>query len=1280
MAQNANTSTDSTPSRQNQAPLSPGPENPAGVQPKPEPAASAPEQAPLDRNLSPGADADLTVVGIGMSTGGFEAVTEFLENLPEQTGMAFVLVQSLDPKHENPFDAVAVLGSKARLMVKQAGDGDRVEAGHVYVSPPDAGMVIENGILRPGPRTPFQSRRMPIDIFLRSLAADRRNRAVGIILSGAGSDGALGIEAVKGEGGITFCQEPASAKDSCMPSAALSTGCIDFVLAPADMARKLDRISRHPYGRKGWENAATAAEGAGGEPGKTGKGTAGDNRPSADLQRVVTLLRRSLGADFTRYNPATILRRVLRRMHLLRIDQLENYTRFLHGNEAELIALYQDILLKVSSFFRDPDVFEFLKRRVFPRIFKGSSSDQGVRLWLPGCSTGEEAYSLAICLSEYLERHRTDCPVQIFATDLSETALDRAREGTYLENITLDVSAERLRRFFNRTGRSYRIVKSIRDRIVFARHNLAKDPPFSRLDLISCRNVLSDLGRDLQKKIGSNFYYALRPGGHLVLGTSENVEGFSDFFTPVDKQTHVLVRKSGIPGPRVDRPAAALGADEPHAPNPDPAGSPAPHARFRRAATAEAGRATASPEAAQEANWLLIQRYAPPGVVVNSHFDVIQFHGQGHAYFEPAYGEASFNLLKLVKEPLAIHVRTLLAAARRQYAVQTQRLIYRERGITQELELEVLPLRTSEERHFLILFHRVTPGDPGSASSELDPGSLPLKDKTQETGQLEALRQELATTREYLQTIIKEQDATNEEIRSANEEILSSNEELQSANEELEAAKEELQSNNDELATLNEELQIRNVELANANDDLINLVNSISFAILMLGRDGRIRRFTANATRLFNLIPADVGRPFSDIKPNLQAPDLSGLVDDVIQTVTSKERDVQDKEGRWYSMSIRPYRTAEHKIDGAVICLVDIDDLKRSVEAFKRSRELSQAVVETVREPLVVLDSELRVQSANTAFYATFGASSQETLGRLFPTLANGDWNIPRLRRLLVHVLETGNRVQDFVIEHTFGEIGRKRLLLNSRRIDAEDQAPPLLLLAIQDITERSRVEQQVLAVSERERRRMAQELHDGLGQHLTAITFVAQTIHHQLQQQHHAEAAQNAEQLVNQVSEATGLTRDLAKGLHPMQVKAGQFQTAMEALANNVSSLFKVVCTFMCDQPCLPPAGSDDGATQLYRITQEAINNALKHGKAPRITITYKHDPQTGRTRLLISDNGCGCPTPKPAGPGQIPQGMGLQIMRYRAESIGGKFEFDHAPDGGTFVMVTFDKDGIEK
>lgn len=1273
MAQKANKDTGSKSSRQ-QGPASAVRANPAG----PEVTASASEPVPRPVEVSAGVDAGLVVVGIGASTGGSDAITAVLENLPEQTGMAFVLVQNLDPNHEGPSPLLGTLGSKTGMPVKETGDEGRVEANHVYVVPPGAGMVIENGILRLAPRTSFHGQQMPIDVFFRALAADRHDRAIGVILSGAGSDGALGLQAIRGEGGITFCQEPASAGNACMPDAAISTDGVDFVLAPAEIGKELGRIGRHPYSRKRPDKAPAAEGTTETEAGKAGakKSAAragGHDRHGAGMRRVLMLLKHSFGTDVTQYPPVTMQRRVLRRMALLHIDQVEDYIRFLLGHEGELITLHQEILLKVNSFFRDPGAFEFLKRRVFPSIFKDCRGSQGVRLWVPGCSTGEEAYSLAICLSEYLERHLANCPVQIFATDLSEAALDRARGGTYIENIALDVSADRLRRYFTRIGRNYQIAKPIREQIVFARHNLVKDPPFSRLDFISCRNLLSDLSPDHRRQIGFALHYALRPGGYLVLDPSDNLDELAGLFTPFDQELCVFVRKNTPSRARPELWVTGPLEPERQAPGLEPPGSPLLSAHFGRVNPARAVREAGGPEVLQEANRLLIQRYAPAGVVINSRFEVIQFHGQGHAYFEPAYGKASFNLLKLIKEPLAIHVRTLVAAARRNFIPRTQRVTYREHGLTHELELEVVPLTALSERHFLILFHRATPGGPGPApaASERGPASLPVKERTPQTHEIEMLRQELAATRQHLENIIREQDIANEEIKVANEEILCSNEELQSTNEELEAAKEELQTGNDELATLNQELQVRNAELANVNNDLINLVNSIPFAILMLGRDGRIRRFTGTATRLFNLIPADLGRPFSDIWSNLQVPDLSHLIDEVIQTVTSKEREVQDKEGRWYSMSIRPYRTSEHKIDGAVICLVDVDELKRSLAAFKRSRDFAQAVVETIREPLLVLDAGLRVKSANTAFYTMFGATPQETLGRLLHTLADGDWDIPRLRRLVADVLETGNRLQDYVIEHNFREIGRKRLLLNGRRIDGEDQAPPLILLAIEDATEKRRIEQQVLAVGERERRRMAQELHDGLGQHLTAITFVAQTIHYQLQHQNYAEAAKNAEQLVTQVSEATGLTRDLAKGLHPMQLQADQFQTAMEALANNVSNLFKVVCTFSCDHPCLPPADRDEGATQLYRIAQEAINNALKHAKPTRITISYKHDPQTGQARLLIGNDGSG--SPKPAGPGQIPRGMGLKIMRYRAESIGGKFHFDQAPDGSTIVMAIF-------
>jgi two-component system CheB/CheR fusion protein len=1231
-------------------------------------ATSRTEQAPDDRPV---------VVGIGASAGGLEALTELLDHLPERTGMVFAVVQHLDPRHESLLSEL--LGKHTKLPVREATEGTKVQPDHVYIIPPNKNMTLENGSLRLAARTLHRGQHMPVDIFLRSLAADRGNRAAGVILSGANTDGALGVEAIKAEGGITIVQDPASARHRDMPTAALETGCVDFVLSPAAIAQELARIDQLSYVRAlpvldsdvspMYTPSKPKGEASGERSGDDSD--AEKSRVAQSLQRIYTLLRSSVGVDFTQYKPATVQRRIQRRMALLRMEKIEDYARFLRTNEPEIIALYQDILIKVTSFFRDPAAFEHLKRWVFPRMLKGRSKDEAIRIWVPGCSSGEEPYSIAICLAEYLGRSRSDFPVQIFATDLSDSSLDRARDGVYVENIALDVSPERLRRFFVKNGRNFQIIKSIREMVIFAKQNLAKDPPFSHLDLISCRNVLIYLGTALQKKIFPIFHYALRHGGYLLLGNSENIGEYTDLFAQVDKRSRIFMRKDNVPRGRLEPFASALLA------------GPAEGASLRLATTGPppsrvfpSGTSSDSEKSdldiQREVNRILLQRYTPSGVVVTNELEVVQFHGKGQTYFEPAPGKASFSMLKLIKEGLAVQSRAAVAAVRREGRTIKRRASFSDDARIHEVELEVIPLKSIGDRngHFLILFNEISPVDSlaetkvGSSKS----GAHRRKDdrKTQ------ALMRELAATRQYLQSTIEEQDASNQEIKSANEEILSSNEELQSTNEELETAKEELQSSNEELVTVNEELQNRNIDLALANNDLTNLINSVNFAIVILGSDGHIRRFTPMASRLFNLIPGDVGRPFTDISSNLQIPDLPALVDQVVETMTPFEAEVQEREGRWYKLSIRPYRTGDNRIEGAILALVDIDILKRSLEEARQSRDFAEAVVSTIRDPLVVLDSNFLVKSANTAYYETFQTSPDEIAGQPFDGLGSGQWNISSLRKRLEEVLEKGNRFENFVVENEFRGLGRKRILLSARRVDAEREKSPAILLAIEDITERRQVEQEILAISEREQRRMGQDLHDGLGQQLTGIGFMVQAYLNEQDEESQAPLVEWLRKLLDQINEAAALTRELALGLHPMALQAGHFKTALQGLASNVENLFKVPCTFHANEPCLIPGNSDEAATHLYRITQEAINNALKHGKAKRIAISYTRDEETKRTTLSITDDGSGIrQLPRAA---VITKGMGLQIMRYRAEAIGGKLVVGRGTNSGTVVSVSFD------
>jgi two-component system, chemotaxis family, CheB/CheR fusion protein len=1122
---------------------------------------------------------------------------------------------------------------------------------------------------------------MPVDIFLRSLARDRGNRAAGVILSGANTDGALGIEAIKAEGGITFVQDPGSARHRDMPTAALETGCVDFVLPPTGIGQELARVDKHSYVQA---LPVVETEGLTVPPQvKPEEETTGEqprldfesekSRTAQSLQRIYSILRSSVGVDFTQYKPATVQRRIQRRMALLRVERIEDYARFLRTNESEIVALYQDILIKVTSFFRDPAVFDYLKRWIFPRILKRRSRDEAIRIWIPGCSSGEEAYSIAICVAEYLGRRRSEFPVQIFATDLSDASLDRARDGVYIENIALDVSADRLRRFFVRNGRNFQIIKSIREMVIFAKQNLAKDPPFSHLDLISCRNVLIYMGAALQKKIFPMFHYALRRGGFLLLGNSENIGEFTDLFAQVDKRSRIFVRKDNVPRGRLEPFASALLA------------GPAERASLRLVtAGPPAGRGPPEPseddekadlDVQREVNRILLQRYTPSGVVVNNELEVVQFHGKGQKYFEPAPGKASFSLLKLIKEGLAVQSRAAVAAARREGRAVKRHASFSDDEGVHEIELEVIPIKGTEDRgrHFLVVFNEISPGFEAPADVRVrsdKSGANPRRDN-QKT---EALMKELAATRQYLQSIIEEQDASNEVIKSANEEILSSNEELQSTNEELETAKEELQSSNEELVTVNEELQNRNVELALANNDLNNLINSVNFAIVILGSDGRIRRFTPVAGRLFNLIPADVGRPFTDISSNLQIPDLPALIEQVVEAMSPMEAEVQERAGRWYKLTVRPYRTGDNKIEGAILTLVDIDILKRSLEEARQSRDFAEAVVATIREPLVVLDSTFLVKSANTAFYQAFQTSHDEIAGQSFDTMGNGQWNIPSLRKRLEEVLEKGSRFENFAVEYEFRDLGRKRLLLSARRIDAETERSPSILLAIEDMSEQRQVELEILAISEREQRRMGQDLHDGLGQQLTGIGFMIQAYLNDVERESQGPLAEWLQKLLEQINQAAALTRELARGLHPIELQAGHFKTAMQGLASNVENLFKVSCSFHADEPCQIPGDSDETATHLYRITQEAINNALKHGKAKRIAITYTRDDQTKRSTLSITDDGSGIrQLPRP---GVITKGIGLQIMRYRAEAIGGKLVVARGINNGTVVSVSFGDD----
>jgi two-component system CheB/CheR fusion protein len=961
------------------------------------------------------------VVGIGASAGGLEAFTKLLQHLPSDTGMAFVLVQHLDPTHASAL--TEILSRATAMLVTEVKDGMRVEPNHVYVIPPNADMAILHDRLNLMPRTEGHGLHLPIDYFLRSLAEDRRGKAVGVILSGTASDGTRGLKAIKAEGGFTFAQDEQSAKYDGMPHSAVTSGFVDCVLPPEGIARELARLSRHPYVMPSKE--AQASEWASGE--------------TDILNKIFILLRTHTGVDFTDYKHATIRRRIQRRMLLHKIDRMDQYVPFLQQHADEVEALYQDLLINVTGFFRDPDSFRALRKKMFPRLLKKRGPDQSLRVWVPGCSTGEEAYSIAISLLESIGDKRAEIPIQIFATDISGAAIEKARAGVYPKSIEQELSAERLQRFFVKSDRGYQIKKAVRGLCVFARQNAVKDPPFSKLDLISCRNVMIYLGPALQKKLLLVFHYALKPDGLLMLGSSETIGGFSDLFVLIDKKEKIYSKKPGCFLPMVARATIERPGEQ---------GQTQPKERR----SGEELPVVSS--LYKEADSLMLSQYAPPGVLINEDLRIVQFRGITSPFLAPSPGEASLNLLQMVREGLRLDLGNAIEKARRtNERVRKVGLPIEPGDRSRRITLDVFPFKAtlSKERFFLVVFEEAATG--GASKAIRDKRAGRGKGRRAEHSPGAQLRHELAATKEYLRTVLEEQDAGREELRSANEEIQSSNEELQSTNEELETAQEELQSTNEELTTLNEELQTHNSELNQVNNDLMNFLGSAHVPIVMVGGYLRIRRFTAAAQAVVNLIPADVGRPLGDIQPNVNVPDLGQLILKVIDTLTACEREVQDRQGRWYSLRIRPYKTVDDKIDGAVLIFVDIDAARRSAALIEETHDFADAIVETLRDPLVVLTPDLRVKRANAMFYKMFQVTPEDTEGRFLYDLGDGQWNIPKLRQLLEEILPRNSLFNDFAVEHEFPRIGRKRMLLNARRILSKDNELKAILLAIEDTT-----------------------------------------------------------------------------------------------------------------------------------------------------------------------------------------------------------------------------------
>ena len=1006
-----------------------------------------------------------------------------LKNLPIDTGLGFVLVQHLDPQHES---VLAQLLTRATSMpVREVTNNLRVEANHVYVIPPNTSMGIARGVLKLQPRPQTGGPHRSVDFFLESLAHDQRERASGVILSGTATDGTLGLEAIKAEGGITFAQDETARYDS-MPRSAIAAGCVDFVLSPENIAKELARIAKHPV-VAGKAIAAPARETL---PPARFRGPADpieSERAEAEraenaFKKVLLLLRNQSRVDFSLYKPTTIERRITRRMVLNKLNTLGDYANFLRGNTGELDALYSDALISVTSFFRNREAFDVLKRKVFPKFLQ-KRGDDPVRVWVLGCSAGQEAYSIAMAFVEAADKAPRNRKLQVFATDLNEALLEKARNGLYAKSVMQDVSPERLRRFFVEEEGGYRVHKPLREMVVFARQNIISDPPFSRMDLISCRNLLIYFESSLQRRALPTFHYALRPGGCLFLGASESIGSFTDLFEPLDKKLKIYSRKT-VPTPPFHLPVRKERGEHPSRGEHRRGGYELPTGMWQPEASRDFH---AEFDAQREADRVTVNQFAPPGVLINAELQVLQFRGATGVYLEPPSGKASFDVLKMAREGLMLPLRAAINKAKMQNKTARQENVQvNQNGNSRSVNVEVIPLKNLRGRCFLILFEdaekaaRAVPGTPSAAQPSGAVKTPSRAAKNEESQRVARLGRELAETRDYLQSVREQHEAANEELQASNEEVQSANEELQSINEELETSKEELESTNEELTTVNEEMANRNVELNRLNSDLINLQSSAKLNIMLLGRDLTIRRFSTQAEKQFNLLATDVGRPIGGVRHNLDVTDLEAFITEVVASVREREREVRDKDGRWYSLRVRPYITLDNKVDGAVLVMVDIDDLKQTERLIAEAREHAEAVIRTVPDPLVILSADLRIHSANDAFYRAFKVTPAETEGQSLLELDHGSWNIPRLNELLEDIVSTNTFFDDFEVAQDFERIGHRTLKLNARSLNDVSGRPRQILLGIRDTSDAVSF-QTDLRRSELRYRRLFESAHDGV-------------------------------------------------------------------------------------------------------------------------------------------------------------------------------------------------------
>jgi len=1182
--------------------------------------------SPQDPSLSPSTppiigveeERDCPVVGIGASAGGVEALRRFFRNLPDEVGMAFVVVLHLSPDHES--NLTDILQHETDLPVQVATDECPLEADHIYVIPPRHEMRVKESTIRLSDRS-ADHRPDTIDALLGSLAKAYKRQAIGIILSGTGADGTLGLRSIKSHGGIAMVQQPGDAEHKEMPRNALDTGVIDLV-APADeLAERL--IAYH-------ENARTI------QLPESEEALPPDEQTT--LQKIFAELEGRTGHDFSHYKRSTVLRRLERRLQVTDVETLGAYLQVLNDQPGEARALYKELLISVTRFFRTPEAFETLEDSVIPSLFENKAPDDEVRVWVAGCATGEEAYSLAILLHEYARTLEAPPSIQVFATDVDTEGLATARAGVYPPTIAADVPAPRLDRFFQQEDDQYRVTPSLRNSVVFAEHNLIEDPPFSNLDLVCCRNLLIYLDQTLQEYVFRLFHYALNDDGFLFLGPSEAIGPAQSFFAMVDETRSILKVKS--PASDDDRPVPLFPPSDTSLPDPTP----------------QAPTRTSSDDMEAVHQRLLMGQAA--SLLVDENREIVHLTGEAGQFLRHKPGAPTHNLLEKVPPVLRLELRGAFYQAFQKDETTERTLPFPVPEGPEHVRVRVQPVDDPDvdRRLAQVCFEKVK--RPNVNTTEDDAPDTPSS--TELTEREQDLEDELQNVKEQLQITSEEYETVAEEMETANEELMSMNEELQAKNEELQTSKEQLQSVNEELTTTNQQLSAKVEALDQANNDLQNLMEATKVGTLFLDRDLNIQRYTPPVTEVFSLRDSDVGRPITDFTPKIGYDALVEDAERVLDEQTAIEHEVEGPGRTWYLMRLRPYRTVGDEVEGVVVTFVDITAQKHAAESLRAERDLVSALIDTAGALITVLGEDGSIVRFNTACERLTGYDAAEAEGTdLRDLLVAPDDREAVTTRL--DALADG-RTDRTDLEMRWASAEGDLHLIKGSFTALRDESGDVkhFIVTGTDMTRHRELEREVIEISDRERQRIGEALHDVISSGLTHVVMRTDALAHRLTQEGTAVTADDLEGISSEVKEAADQIRSLSHALIPRALRQDHLAAALADLADEEEDFSDIECTFVGDEGETRPEDETD-AMNLYRIAHEAVANAREHADPSRIQLGLTEEGSD--LVLSVRDDGCGWEGDTPDD-----ERLGLHLMRYRANLIGATLTLT-SDDGETVV-----------